>query len=263
MQKFSTVDIIINGYVAEIILNRPEANNAFDHAMHLELQQAFMAVREEPGIRAIILAGNGPHFSAGGDFELMLADRQDPAVLARSREEVRPLLMSIADSPIPVVAALQGEAVGLGATVLLGADAVVAARKARISDPHVVIGLAAGDGGCVFWPQHIGLLRAKRYLLTGDRLTAEDAHAMGLVTDLVDNAEDVLPAARKLAGRIAALPPLAVQSTKRALNQLFRNQMAAVFEQALDAEMETFASEDLVEAVSAFRERRKPVYQGK
>jgi enoyl-CoA hydratase len=258
----TTIDIVITGHVAEITLNRPAALNAFTHEMHVELKQAFLSVREAPDLRAIILAANGRSFSAGGDFDLILASRADAAAREAMRHEARPLLMAIADSPIPVIAALQGDAIGLGATIALGADAIVAARQARISDPHVVIGLAAGDGGAVLWPLHIGLLRTKRYLLTGDLLTAEDAYAMGLVTDLVDTPEQVLDAARQLAGRIAALPPLAVQATKRALNQIFRNRMEDVFEQALQAEMDNFTSDDVAEAIAAIRGRRKPVYKG-
>jgi enoyl-CoA hydratase len=259
---FSTLDVLVTGHVAEITLNRPAALNSFTHVMHVELKQAFLAVREQVQIRAIILAANGKSFSAGGDFDLILASRDDVTARQEMQSEARPLLMAIADSPIPVIAALQGDAVGLGATIALGADAIVAARLARISDPHVVIGLAAGDGGSVLWPLHIGLLRAKRYLLTGDRLTAEDAYAMGLVTDLVDTPEQVLEAARQLAGRIAALPPLAVQGTKRALNQIFRNRVEEVFEQALAAEMAAFTSEDVAEAIAAIKARRKPIYKG-
>jgi len=260
---FSTIEVLIEGHVAEIILNRPTAHNSFTHLMHVELKQAFLAVRELPDVRAIVLAAHGASFSAGGDFDLILSHRADAAARGEMRAEARPLLMAIADSPIPVIAALQGDAVGLGATIALGADAVVAARKARISDPHVVIGLAAGDGGAVLWPLHMGLLRAKRYLLTGDRLTAEDAYAMGLVTDLVETPETVIGAARQLAERIAALPPLAVQGTKRALNQIFLARANEVFEQALAAEMETFQSDDVAEAISAIKERRKPVYTGR
>jgi enoyl-CoA hydratase len=262
MPELATIDIRVTGHVAEITLNRPAALNAFTHEMHGELKQAFLAARDKPEIRAIILAANGRSFSAGGDFDLILASREDAAARAEMQSEARPLLMAIADSPIPVIAALQGDAIGLGATIALGADAIVAARLARICDPHVVIGLAAGDGGAVLWPLHIGLLRAKRYLLTGDRLTAEEAYAMGLVTDLVDTPEQVLDAARQLAARIAALPPLAVQGTKRALNQIFRNRADAVFEQALQAEMDNFTNDDVAEAIAAIKARRKPVYKG-
>lgn len=260
---FSTINVHITDHVAEITLDRPAALNSFSHQMHVELTQAFLAMRETPEIRAIILAANGKAFSAGGDFELILASRADSAARQEMQHEARPLLMAIADSQLPVIAALQGDAVGLGATIALGADAIVAARQARISDPHVVIGLAAGDGGSVLWPLHIGLLRAKRYLLTGDRLTAEDAYAMGLVTDLVDAPEQVIDAARKLAGRIAALPPLAVQATKRALNQIFRSRADEVFDIALAAEMETFMSDDVAEAIAAMKARRQPVYKGR
>jgi enoyl-CoA hydratase len=109
----------------------------------------------------------------------------------------------------------------------------------------------------------VGLLRAKRYLLTGDRLTAEDAFRMGVVTDIVETPADALPAARALASRMSLLPPLAVQATKRALNQVFRNRLEEVFEQALAYEMDTFVSEDLVEAISAYRQRRTPSFKCK
>jgi enoyl-CoA hydratase len=258
----NTIAVRIDGHVAEILLNNPSSLNSVNHEMHLEIKEAFLAVRQESQVRAIVFGAIGEAFSAGGNFDAILADRIDTAQRMRMRAEARPLLMSIADSHIPVITGLQGDAIGLGATLMMGTDAVVAARSARLSDPHVAIGLAAGDGGCVTWPLHVGLLRAKRYLLTGDRLTAEDAYHMGLVTDLVDTPADVLPAAHALANRIASLPPLAVQATKRALNQIFRNRFEAIFEQGLAYEMDTFVSEDVVEAIGAFREKRAPTFKG-
>lgn len=260
---YKTIAVTIDGHVAEIVLNRPAELNAFDHIMHIEAKEAFLEVRENVDIRAIVFAGNGQHFSAGGDFDLILRDREDHAMRSKMRGEGKKLLSAIADCHVPVITALQGQAVGLGATVALCSDAIVAARNAKISDPHVVIGLAAGDGGAVMWPLHTGLLRAKRYLLTGDRLTAEQAYQMGLVTDLVDTPEEVLDAARAIAKRVAALPPRAVQSTKQVLNQIFRMRLEEVFDHGMGLEMETFLSEDLVEAISAFREKRKPVYQNR
>jgi enoyl-CoA hydratase len=169
----------------------------------------------------------------------------------------------LADVPLPIVVALQGDAIGLGATVALACDAIVASRTVSIADPHVAIGLVAGDGGCVVWPAAAGLLRAKRYLLTGDRLTAEDAWAMGLVTDLVDGPDDVLPAARALAARMAALPPLAVQGTKRALNRVMQARAGEVLDLSFALEAASMASDDLVEAIAAFKERREPKYHGR
>jgi enoyl-CoA hydratase len=263
LTEFKTIDVRVDGHMAEVVLNQPASHNCISHEMHVELKEAFLMLRQQSTVRAIVLAANGKAFSAGGDFDAILAYREDAEQRMKMRAEVRPLLLAIADSHIPVVTALQGDAIGLGATLMMATDAVVAAKSVRISDPHVVIGLAAGDGGCVAWPLHVGLLRAKRYLLTGDRLTAEDAFRMGVVTDIVETPADALPAARALASRMSLLPPLAVQATKRALNQVFRNRLEEVFEQALAYEMDTFVSEDLVEAISAYRQRRTPSFQCK
>jgi len=259
---YTTLIVNITGAIAEIVLNQPDTRNAVSHAMHAELTEAFLAVRKQPDVRAIVFAANGKIFSAGGDFNLILADCGQPERRFEMVDNARALFLAVADCPIPVVAALQGEAVGLATTLVLGCDAIVAAKTARLSDPHVVIGLVAGDGGCVLWPQAVGLLRAKRYLLTGDRLTASEAHAMGLVTDLVDTPEEVRDAARALAERIAALPPLAVQLTKRALNQGLRHRMEEVFDQAIHYEFDTFLSSDMPEAIAALRERRPGQYKG-
>jgi len=258
-----SIEIRHEAHVAEIMLKRADAHNSVNHEMHRELTEAFLAVRAIEGLRAIVFGAYGKSFSAGGNFDDILADRADPVRLASMRAQARALLLAVAESHIPVVTALQGDAVGLGATLVLATDAIVAARSARISDPHVVIGLAAGDGGAVAWPLHMGLMRAKRYLLTGDRLSAEEAHRMGLITDLVETPAEALPAARLLAARIADLPPLAVQATKRTLNQVFLNRFEEIFAYGLEQEMRTFQSEDLVEAIAAFREKRKPRYRGR
>lgn len=165
--------------------------------------------------------------------------------------------------PLPIVTAIQGAAMGLGANVAFATDIVVAWREARLADPHVKIGLVAGDGGAVLWPLSAGVLRAKRYLLTGDVLTAADAHSFGLVTDLVDHPEDVLPRARALAEQVAALPPLAVQGTKAALNRLVSQRAGEVLQLSLQLEAMTMASEDVVEAATAFLEKRPGTYQGR
>lgn len=258
----SAVEFAVDGAIATITLTAPDRHNAITGDTHHALKAAFTEAQARPGLRAIVFAAQGKSFSAGGDFDEILRDREDHGRRIAMRAEGKPLLMAIADCPLPVVTALQGDAVGLGATLVLASDAVFAARTARISDPHVIIGLAAGDGGCVTWPLHTGLLRAKRYLLSGDRIGAEQALAMGLVTDLVDSAEEALPAARAYAERIAALPPLAVQNTKRTLNAIFRARVEAVFDYGLALEMECFVTADVAEAIAAIRERRVATYTG-
>lgn len=149
---------------------------------------------------------------------------------------------------------------GLGASVALGGDIIVASKTARIADPHVKVGLVAGDGGALFWPASMGMHRARRYLLTGDLLPAEQAYAFGLVTDLVESAAECLPLARKLADEIAALPPIAVRGTKKSLNALIKARAREAFDLSMAYEFTSGGSEDIVEAVAAFREKRKPVY---
>ncbi len=188
----------------------------------------------------------------------------DLRFLLRHADVGRRLVDSLLDLAFPVVAAVQGPAVGLGATVVLACDAVVAARGATtISDPHVAIGLVAGRRRLPLLATGDGDPRAKRHLLTGDRLGAEEAYAAGLVTDLVDEPDAVLPAARALAARIAALPPLAVQGTKRALNNGLRARAAEVLDLSMAYEVRSASSQDLLEAIDAFTERREGRYAGR
>ena len=260
---YQRMAVTVAGAIMEIAFNTPEQRNAIDQQTHDEIVAAFTAARHAPGLRAIVFAARGTVFSAGGDFDQIQADQQRPERREELARSARTLFEAVADCPLPIVVALQGDSVGLGTTLILCCDAIVAAQHARISDPHVLIGLAAGDGGCIVWPQAAGLLWAKRYLLTGDRMTAQDAHRMGMITDLVPTPEAVLPAARALAGRIAALPPLAVQKTKWVLNQAMRQRADHVFERGIEAELDTFFSEDAREAIGAMRERRQGAYAGR
>ncbi|MVU80798.1 enoyl-CoA hydratase/isomerase family protein [Nocardia sp. ET3-3] len=248
--------------VAEIVLSRPELLNRFDRELHHDLTETLRALRADESVRAIVLASTGSAFSAGGDFALMRAANEDAAVRRTIIDDAGALLDAFLAVPQPIIAAVQGPAIGLGATVVLACDAVVAVRSATLADTHVAIGLVAGDGGCLVWPASAGMLRARRHLLTGDPLTAETAFQLGLVTDLVDEADQVRAEALKLALRIAQLAPLAVQGTKRVLNQLSRQRAGEVVDLALSYEEMTLGSADLREGVEAFTERRKPKFTG-
>jgi enoyl-CoA hydratase len=263
LKDLSSLRIEVDEHVATITLNRPEQLNAFDEVQHTELSEAIALIRNEGDVRAAILAANGHVFSAGGGFDFMEQVIADPNGFMAFADVGLHLVNAIIDLPIPIVAAVHGDAMGLGATIVLLCDAVVAARKTRLCDPHVMVGLTAGDGGCLAWPQALGMLRAKRHLLTGDPVTAEDGYAMGLVTDLVEEPADVLPAARALASRIAALPPVAVQGTKRALNRVLQQRAGEVLELGMAYESRCAFTEDFRESVSALKERRPGVYRGR
>jgi enoyl-CoA hydratase len=262
MDPADALRIETHGAVHLLTLDRPALLNRLDAPAHAALIQAFADIAARPDLRCVVLAATGKAFSAGGDLNEVFALHDHAARRQAMFDQGRALFAALIATKLPVIVAMQGDAHGLGANIALACDAVVASRNVRISDAHVRVGLVAGDGGCVVWPHSMGLLRAKRYLLTGDALTAEAAFAMGLITDLVDTAEQVLPAAMALAQRIAALAPLAVQGTKQALNALLSRRAEEVFELALQLEAATMASDDVVEAANAFLQRRPPVYQG-
>lgn len=248
--------------VVEITLNRPDVLNRFDAVLETELATALRDVATADHVRVVILLAAGRVFSAGGDFDLMLKVNGDAAELQATLQRARELLGAILDLPQPLVVGIHGAAMGLGATVALGSDAVVASRNVTIGDTHVAVALAAGDGGALFWPHAVGMIRARRYLISGDRLAAAEAYEFGLVTDLVDEPEEVAPAAREIAAKIAALAPLATRGTKAALSALTRKRAAEVVEAGLLAEAATLTSADLVEAISAFKEKRPGQYAG-
>jgi enoyl-CoA hydratase len=249
--------------VLEIVLSRPGVLNRFDPPLHEELTRALARARADRCVRAVVIGSSGKVFSAGGDFELMRAAHADGPTRRGIITDARRLLGAFLELPQPVVAAVQGPAIGLGATVVLACDAVVAARGASLADTHVQVGLVAGDGGCLVWPAAGGMLRARRHLLTGDPLDAETAFRLGMITDLVDTPEEALPAAREIAGRIAGLAPLAVQGTKQALNRISQQRAGEVVDLSLAYEEQTLASEDLLEGIAAFRERRPARFTGR
>ena len=251
------------GPIATVTLTRPELLNRFDEELHAAFIATLEELREDRAVRAVVLASAGKVFSAGGDFEMMRRAHEDPAARRALAEDARRLLTALIGLPQPIVVAMQGAAIGLGATVVLSCDAVVAARDAQLADSHVNVGLVAGDGGCVAWPAAAGMLRARRHLLTGDPLDAETAFQLGLVTDLVDRPEEALPAAVALAERIAALPPLAVQLTKRTLNHALMQRAGEVLELGLAYEETTLASDDLLEGIAALKERRPGFFTGR
>jgi enoyl-CoA hydratase len=263
MAEYEALKIETKDHVCEITFTRPELHNRIDEHLHKDLISVFDMLRETETIRAVVLASSGKTFSAGGDLNEVFRMQKEYAIRARIAEQGRRLFNTLIDVPIPIVVALHGDALGLGANIVLACDSIVACRKARLGDTHVPAGMVAGDSGCVVWPQSVGMMWAKRHLLTGDKMSAEQAYARGLVTDLVETPEEVLPAARVIAQRIAALPPIAVQLTKKALNRVMQQRAGEVFEYSMALEQISIMSDDIREAVGAFLEKRAPTYHGK
>jgi enoyl-CoA hydratase len=259
---YEALELDIADHVATIRLIRPEVLNRFDPTLHHEFAAVLNRINGDPEVRAVLLTSTGRVFSAGGDFELMRAAHDSARARRETIEQAREVLSALTGLVQPIVVGLQGPVVGLGATVVLACDAVVAVKTASLADAHVGMALVAGDGGALVWPQATGMLRARRYLLTGDAIDAERAYQFGLVTDLVDTVDEVTARAAELARKLASLPPLAVQGTKRALNQVTQIRAGEVVEAALLQEMDTLASDDLLEAIAAFHEKRGATFSG-
>jgi enoyl-CoA hydratase len=258
---YKNLSFEVNGAIARITLTRPDILNAMDDVTHEELVDVIERLRRPGEIRCLVMASTGTAFSAGGDLEEVRRLTEDRARRDAAWDMGRRLIYGMLDIPVPVVVALHGDVYGVTTSVVLCADVIVASKNVRIGDPHVKVGLAAGDGGCLLWPAAFGMVKAKRHILTGDPIGAEEAYRLGGVTDLVETPEEVLPLAEELAGKIARLPPIAVQFTKRAFNHAMYKQALDVFELSMALEQYGMISKDLIEAVDAFKEKRKPVYR--
>lgn len=254
--SYETLTLTFGDGVAEIRYARPDLLNRFDMPAHIEFAGALEEVSHRvPDIRALVLSAEGRAFSAGGDFGEMLQAHASKAVRAEMVKYAKAVFHGLVELHIPVVSAIQGSAIGLGATIATLSDIVVAWKGAKIADTHVNVGLAAGDGGIISWSQSIGINRAKRYLLTGDVITGEQAYAWGLVTELVDSAEEAAPRARDLAVRIAAMPSGGTTGTKRAFSRITGLLASQALAAGLEYEMEAMASPDLPATLEKLRNR--------
>ena len=259
---FETLRLERQGLVLKVTIDHPTSDlNAVDEALHSDLTHLFASLKREDEARAVVLTGRGRAFSAGGDFawfpELATAERLD-----RLRRDAKQLIWDLLDVEIPIVAAVNGHAMGLGASIALLCDVIFMAEDARIGDPHVKVGIVAGDGGCAIWPLAVGPARAKRYLLTGDALTAAEAERIGLV-NAVYPAADLEREAMDMATRLAAQAPMAVRYTKLAVNKLVKDALNIAFDASAALELVTFFSEDHKEALAAIAEKRPPRFQGR
>lgn len=251
----TTLRLEIHDGIAHIRLTRPQVLNCFDELAHVELADALDTISRNRTVRALILSAEGKAFSAGGDFQEIIDARDSAPIRDRIMHDARRVFRMLITLPVPVIAAVQGAAVGMGATLMSLCDIVVAYENAKISDPHVSIGLVAGDGGIIGWSQAVGVMRAKRFLLTGDAMTAKDAYAIGLVTDLVDAPEWALERAQQIARQIAALPPAGVEGTKRAFIRLTEQTAHTVFDVGLAYEMESMTRPEVAEAIARLKQK--------
>jgi enoyl-CoA hydratase len=246
--------------VAVATINRPARLNAVDGVLHHELALLPRDVAGDPAVRALVITGAGRAFCAGGDFSpgaLPIGSHGTPAL-----EEGRQIVDHLLECTKPIVSAVNGYAMGLGATIALLADVVVAGRSAIFADTHVAMGIGAGDGGQLIWPLLIGVNKAKYFLMTGDRVGAEEAERIGLVNFVVDD-DELMERALAIAGRLAAGPAQAIAASKMAINAWMRSISSQVLPLSLSLEGACFGTSDNKEAVAAFNEKRAPSFGGR
>jgi len=240
-----------DGPVRIVRLSRPDHLNAVNDEVHLGLTRLFPQLSADAAARVAVITGEGRAFSAGGDFDLLDRMAQDRDLRRDVISEGRELVVNMIRCRVPVVAAVNGPAVGLGCSVIALSDVVYMAESAYLSDPHVTVGLVAADGGPLTWPLHTSLLLAKEYAFTGDRIPAARAAEIGLANHVCPDGE-VLDAALAAARKIAALPRQAVEATKRVLNLHLERAVLATIDFAMAAETESFDTPELRANVDRF-----------
>ena len=264
--SFEFIKLEQEGKVAIVTFSRPEVLNALHPPLLAELERFLASVNEDQEINAIVLTGEGRAFSAGGDLKDLFQEAGgEPRGWGMSWETIRRLrrlLSTLLSVEQPIIAAVNGPAIGAAANLALLCDVVIAADNARFGDPHVRIGATAGDGGAVIWPMLVGVSKAKELLMTGDLVDAQEANRIGLVNKVVP-LEELMPTALSLAHRLAEGPTLAIRYTKMAINKHVIQSLNLVLDFSISSECLTTTTEDHREGVAAFVQKREPSFQGR
>lgn len=242
--------------VLRIELNRPEKLNATDELMHLELVDIWRDVDADPETSVAILTGAGKAFSAGGDFQLLRDNIEDPTKRAAHWKQARDLVYNIVNSSKPIVSAIRGPAVGAGLTAALLADISIATKTARIIDGHTRLGVAAGDHAAIIWPLLCGMAKSKYHLLLCEPVSGAEAERIGLVSLAVED-DELEATALRVASRLAEAAPSAIRWTKYALNNWLR-MAGPTFDASLALEFLGFAGTEVKEGLASHLEKRAP-----
>ncbi|MGW6032716.1 enoyl-CoA hydratase/isomerase family protein [Gordonia terrae] len=220
--------VTVDGGLRIVTFNRADKRNAINGDMHAALAEIWTLLADDLDARCVLIRAEGDTFSAGGDFDWFKSQQRNPAEREEALRDGHRIFDRLLDCRLPIVTAVQGGAVGLAASLGILSDIVVMSEDAFYRDTHVKLGMTAGDGG-VAWPMSVGMQIAKEYVLLGDRLTASEAHRLGMVNKVVPR-EDLDETARTYAQRLAELPVVSAQSTKRAFNLQYEQQLRSIAE---------------------------------
>jgi enoyl-CoA hydratase len=237
-----------------LTFNRPDILNAADARMHQEMVAIWQTIARDPTVRVVVVTGAGRAFSAGGDLKRVEETYQNYEQAVEILDEARDLVYNMLHCSTPIVAAINGPAVGAGLVVALLADISIAAESARLGDGHVRMGVAAGDHAAIIWPLLCGMAKSKYYLMTGEFLNGREAERIGLVSLCVPD-DQLHDKTMAVAANLANGPRHAIKFTKRVLNQWLL-QAGPIFDHSMALEMLGFFSKDLLAGVEGLRQKR-------
>jgi enoyl-CoA hydratase len=256
------LSVSADGPVRIVRINRPAELNAINGPLHRAFAQVWRQLAADTEARAVVLTGEGRAFSAGGDLGWITSFLDDPVAREESLREGAEIIEEVLRFPRPVVAAVNGPAVGLGCSIAVLCDVLLISETAYLADPHVAVGLVAGDGGAAFWPLLTPLLRSRVYLFTGDRIPAATAVELGLATKAVPP-DELLPAALQLAHRFAGQPREAIRGTKRVLNMHLAGALAGPLQSGFAAESVSMQTPEHRARLEALRTPRSDRQDGR
>jgi 2-(1,2-epoxy-1,2-dihydrophenyl)acetyl-CoA isomerase len=259
-----TVDLTADGSAARILLNRPEALNAWNEQFGRDLLDAVATVSADDSIRAVLITGAGRGFSSGADLKEQRSSTEDglPDLSARLKEIYHPIIPGLLEMPKPAIAAVNGPAVGIGCSLALACDLIVAAESAYFLLAFVNIGLVPDGGSTVFIPARVGYARAAEMAMLGERVPAQQALDWGLINRIVPD-EDLDDAGDALLQLLAHGPTSSYAGSKRLLNRRMYADLAGQLDAEAEAQREQGQSQDFIEGVLAFTEKRPPNFTGR
>ena len=250
----------VEGSVLKITLNRPDKFNSFNREMSMQLQEALDKAATDKTIRAVYLTGEGKAFCAGQDLSEAM-DANGPGIERIVREHYNPIIQKIRGIEKPVVCAVNGVAAGAGANIALACDIVIAASSVAFIQAFSKIGLIPDSGGTFFLPRLIGFGKASALMMLGDKVSATDAERMGMIYKVIDD-NNLHAEAFAIAKTVADLPTKGIGYTKRLLNQSPTNSLEEQLEYEAEMQVHATLTFDYTEGVTAFLEKRKPVFKG-
>lgn len=249
-----------DGNILFVTIDNAERHNRVDAAMHKELSRVFYEIGEDEHSDVVVLSAAGRFFGVGGDLGYMRDQIEDPNIFHRSIREAKRIVYSILECDKPIVCRVHGDAIGLAATIALACDIVIADETANFVDLHVKVGLVAGDGGALLWPQLIGFARARYHLLTGRPIVGRDAAAAGLIAQAVPAAE-LDAAVDEIARELAAGATKAIRWTKATINTELQRMAHSIMDVGMAYEAVSGRTFDHDEAITAFKQKRKPQFR--